>query len=283
MTDPFELFARAAAVDEPALPTDVAGRLRARGRDRRRRRTAGLAVPASALAVVAVVLVPSADLDQDPSGLAQAPASPEPVPVPSAAAQDVRTTCDYRPSDYRPVVPVAPPPAEVALPSRVDVRVALSEGDVELVLDAASTPCTVASFLHLAREGYFDGTDCHRVTTERIRVLQCGDPSGTGSGGPGYAFDDEAAAAAPPSDGPLRNDYPVGTLAMANAGPDMNGSQFFVVWGDSPSLPPDYTVFGRVRSGLDVVQAIGARGSDRTNGASDGSPVRPVTIERVTT
>jgi peptidyl-prolyl cis-trans isomerase B (cyclophilin B) len=120
------------------------------------------------------------------------------------------------------------------------------------------------------------------VTPEAIRVGQCGHPAGTGPVVPGYAFDHAAAAAAAPSDGPVRNDYPIGTLAMANAGPDTNGSQFFLVWGDSPSLPPNYTVFGSVRSGLDVVQAIGARGSDRANGASDGSPVRPVTIERVT-
>ncbi len=137
-----------------------------------------------------------------------------------------------------------------------------SAGDINVDLDAGATPCTVNSFLSLAEQGYFDGTDCHRLTTQGIWVLQCGDPTGTGSGGPGYAFDDELTGA---------ETYPAGTLAMANAGPGTNGSQFFLVYEDSLGLPPDYTVFGTISpEGLKVVQEIGAKGT--ADGAPDGAP-----------
>ena len=111
-------------------------------------------------------------------------------------------------------------------------------------------PYTTFSFEYLARKKYFDATKCHRLTTSGIYVLQCGDPTGTGSGGPGYQFQDENLTGAT---------YPAGTIAMANAGPGTNGSQFFIVYKDT-QLPPSYTPWGKVTAGLDIVQGIAKAG-----------------------
>ena len=124
----------------------------------------------------------------------------------------------------------------------------------------------------LARAGWFESSPCHRLTTAGIRVLQCGDPTGTGSGGPGYVFADEALDGAT---------YPRGTVAMANRGPGTNGSQFFLVYADS-ELPPDYTPFGRITQGLDVLERVAAGGSDDSNGPGDGAPKTAVLITRAT-
>ncbi len=132
-------------------------------------------------------------------------------------------------------------------------------------------PCTTYSFRFLAQRNYFTGTHCHRLTTQGIFVLQCGDPTGTGSGGPGYRFNDENLAGAT---------YPAGTVAMANAGPNTNGSQFFFVWKNT-RLAPDYTPFGRVIGGMAVLRKIAAAGDDSQNGPGDGYPHRYVGFRRV--
>jgi peptidyl-prolyl cis-trans isomerase B (cyclophilin B) len=146
-------------------------------------------------------------------------------------------------------------------------------GTIVAALGGAKAPHTVNSFAFLAGKHYFDNTVCHRLTTQGIHVLQCGDPTGTGGGGPGYTIPDENLAGAT---------YPAGTLAMANTGqPHTGGSQFFFVYGDTP-LPPQYTPFGTVTSGLDVLQGIAAAGDDGSNGSGDGHPNQPVTIESFT-
>jgi peptidyl-prolyl cis-trans isomerase B (cyclophilin B) len=125
--------------------------------------------------------------------------------------------------------------------------------------------------VHLSQAGYYDDTPCHRLTSSpSLSVLQCGDPSGSGGGGPGYSYADETDPTMV---------YPAGTVAMANAGPDTNGSQFFLVYADS-MLPPNYTVFGTITQGLDVLQGIAAKGT--SNGRADGAPADPVTITSVT-
>ncbi|MFB7908518.1 peptidylprolyl isomerase [Kitasatospora sp. NPDC056076] len=143
-------------------------------------------------------------------------------------------------------------------------------GKVTVTLDAAKAPHTVNSFNFLAGEQYFDHTKCHRLTTDGIFVLQCGDPTAKGSGGPGYQFADENLTGAT---------YPAGTVAMANAGPGTNGSQFFLVYKDT-QLPPNYTPFGKITGGLDVVQKIAAAGT--LEGAGDGHPMADVTLNSVT-
>lgn len=166
---------------------------------------------------------------------------------------------------------VSPPPDHATVSGDVDVTIATNAGDVGATLDADATPCTVNSFVSLAEQGYFDDTFCHRLTTQGIYVLQCGDPTGSGMGGPGYSFKDELKG---------NETYGAGTLAMANAGPNTNGSQFFIVYGDSP-LPANYTVFGQVDAdGLQVVKDIAAKGT--TDGGPDGAPKDEVDITSVT-
>jgi peptidyl-prolyl cis-trans isomerase B (cyclophilin B) len=187
----------------------------------------------------------------------------------SAAAEG---SCAYPEDGRTPAGDVTPPPAEPTVEGETRVAVALGDGRIRLTLDADRAPCTVGSFVSLAEQGYFDGTTCHRLTTQGIFVLQCGDPTGSGMGGPGYSFADEL------DDGET---YEAGTVAMANAGPDTNGSQFFVVYEDSLGLPPAYTVFGRLDDrSLERVRAIAERGTD--TGAPDGAPKEPVEIESVT-
>ncbi len=153
-----------------------------------------------------------------------------------------------------------------------------SAGPLAITLDAERAPCTVQSMAFLAGEGFFDGTNCHRLTTSQgLQVLQCGDPQGDGSGGPGYVVPDEFPTDLPPAADGENVTYQRGIVAMANAGPGTTGSQFFLVYGDS-TLPPDYTVFGTLDEAslgtLDQVAAGGVAG-----GAQDGAPVTPVTIE----
>jgi peptidyl-prolyl cis-trans isomerase B (cyclophilin B) len=141
-------------------------------------------------------------------------------------------------------------------------RLITTQGVISFQALTAAAPCTTYSFRFLAQRGYFDGTHCHRLTTQGIFVLQCGDPTGTGSGGPGYSFNDENLTGAT---------YPAGTVAMANAGPNTNGSQFFIVWKDT-KLSPAYTPFGKVVGGMGVLQRIAAAGDDSQNGPGDGYP-----------
>lgn len=141
------------------------------------------------------------------------------------------------------------------------------KGRIKAQLFAQDAPKTVNNFVFLAREGYYDGTKFHRVI--RNFMIQGGDPTGTGRGGPGYRFEDETI--------PSHLSYERGTLAMANAGPDTNGSQFFIVHQDYP-LPKNYTIFGRVTEGLDVLDAIA---SVRTAGPERSTPTEDVKIQRV--
>lgn len=143
-------------------------------------------------------------------------------------------------------------------------------GDIVIALNPAA-PETVRSTTFLAEQGFFDATACHRLTTAGIFVLQCGDPAGNGTGGPGYTLPDENL----PSEGEAN--YPAGTVAMANAGPGTSGSQFFLVYEDT-TLPSAYTVFGSVTEGLDIIQEIASVGTE--DGGQDGRPRQPVIIEK---
>ena len=199
--------------------------------------------------------------------------SPSEAPSPSASASAAALppgTCAYEPSERPASTDVPLPPTEGVETEQVyEVTLTTDRGDVVFEADSAAAPCTINSLRSLAEAGYFDGTPCHRLTTEGIQVLQCGDPTGTGSGGPGYAFADENLEGAT---------YGRGTVAMANAGPGTNGSQFFLVYGDSP-LPPAYTPFGTITQGLEVLDEVAEGGSEQ---AGDGAPVQPVNIETVT-
>ena len=217
------------------------------------------------------------------SSLSAAPA-PDPVPKPETV------NCLY--NDGAPAAkPVQKPSRTEGIPTtggdaRVSVSMDTSQGPLGLTLNNAESPCTVNSFVSLATQGFFDNTECHRMTTsDTLKVLQCGDPTATGQGGPGYMFDNEY-----PTDQYAEGDpaatqeairYERGVLAMANAGAGTNGSQFFLVYGDS-ELPPQYTIFGTVdESSLATLDKIAEIGQDDSNGPGDGKPNSPVTIQAV--
>lgn len=147
-------------------------------------------------------------------------------------------------------------------------------GEIQIAADGVNAPLTVISMAYLANKGYFDNSPCHRLTTQVIFVLQCGDPTASGSGGPAWQVPDENL---PTGSG---NIYPAGTVAMANSGANTNGSQFFIVYEDNSRLGANYTLWGRVTKGLDIVKAVAALGSNNSNGVGDGAPIQAITIER---
>ena len=250
-----------------------AARRAAEAADRLKRRNALLA-GLSALAVAAVIVVIALVTDDGkPSTLAQPSASPS-ATTPSGG-------CTYTPGAPAAKKVTGLPASTPTTTSGVKVVMTTNRGEIDLTLNGAKAPCTTNSFAFLAGQKYFDGTSCPRVVTSGIFVLQCGDPKGDGTGGPGYQFADEnlAALGAPDANGSVI--YPAGTLAMANGGPGTNGSQFFLVYKDSP-LGPNYTPFGTITKGLDVILGVAAGGDDGSNPAGGGHPKLPITLTKVT-
>jgi len=202
------------------------------------------------------------------------------TPTASAAATPSATPAQaVEPAKHCTYTPAPPasrnvgiPPAKPDYKARYRAAIKTNRGTVVVDLLNSKATCTVNSFVYLASKKYFNKTRCHRLTTSGIYVLQCGDPTGTGQGGPGYKFAGENLA---------RARYTQGTVAMANAGPGTNGSQFFLVYKDT-SLPPNYTPFGNVVSGLGIIQNVAKAGTDNANGQGDGHPREKVVIERVT-
>ncbi|HEX2283679.1 MAG TPA: peptidylprolyl isomerase [Mycobacterium sp.] len=192
------------------------------------------------------------------------------------------SNCQYPATNEPASKPVKPPrtgrvPTD---PEFVSASITTNFGNIGLQLDNGKAPCTVNNFASLAAQGYFDDTTCHRLTISAVLgALQCGDPSGTGTGGPGYRFPNEYPTNQfRLSDAALQTPvvYPRGTLAMANAGPGTNGSQFYLMHADS-TLPPTYTVFGTIdATGLATLDKIVAAGV--ADQSQDGKPARTVTI-----
>ena len=188
-------------------------------------------------------------------------------------ASDVETvSCDY-PDGGTAARPVDKPPSDAPVEGDVEVTIKTSIGDLQATLDSEATPCTVNSVRSLAEQGFFDDTTCPRLTLPPagISVLQCGDPTGTKSGGPGYTIADELTGT---------ETYEAGTLAMANTGSaNTGGSQFFIVYGPT-QLPPTYTVFGTIdAAGVKLVEDAAAEGTKE--GGPDGTPKVPVDITSV--
>jgi peptidyl-prolyl cis-trans isomerase B (cyclophilin B) len=162
------------------------------------------------------------------------------------------------------------PNAGITESNKASITFTTNQGEIVIETTPSLAPLTVNAIAALAQKNYFDNTICHRLTTEGIFVLQCGDPTGTGTGGPGFNIPDENLPEA------VENNYPAGTVAMANAGPGTSGSQFFLVYQDT-TLGPDYTIWGSITSGLDILQTIASAGV--VDGGTDGAPVTGVTIE----
>ena len=163
------------------------------------------------------------------------------------------------------------PDAGITESNKASITFTTNQGEIVIETTPALAPLTVNAMAALAQKNYFDNTICHRLTTEGIFVLQCGDPTGTGTGGPGFNIPDENLPQ------PIDNNYPAGTVAMANSGlPGTSGSQFFLVYQDT-TLGPDYTIWGSITSGLDILQTIASAGV--VDGGADGAPLTGVTIE----
>jgi len=221
-----------------------------------------------------------------PSATPTASATPTPTPSPSVTAAMVNGKCVYTKSGTA-ARPVSLPPARPDRKATYVATIATNRGNIVIDLLNKEAPCTVGSFVSLADQKFFDNTHCHRLTTAAtgIYVLQCGDPTGTGSGGPGYEFYTENLSSVKTEtvSGTTEGVYPAGTVAMARSeSQDSNGSQFFMVYKQSPLPPPGYTPFGTIVSGLSIIQNVAKAGTDNSNGTGDGHPKEKVQIDSVT-
>jgi peptidyl-prolyl cis-trans isomerase B (cyclophilin B) len=244
-------------------------------------------------AVVATVVITNKDSGSETASAStttsttptpEGPSAPGALPA-FAAPAGLGQDCQYPASAEKASKEVkAPRTGQVPTdPAQISASMETNQGDIGLMLDNGKAPCTVNSFANLAQSGYFNDTPCHRLTTsDSLAVLQCGDPTGEGTGGPGYQFANEYPTNQYQPDDPALAQpviYPRGTLAMANAGPGTNGSQFFLVYKDS-KLPPNYTVFGTIdETGLGTLDKIAAGGV--AGGGQDGKPAIDVQVKSI--
>lgn len=217
--------------------------------------------------------------DEETTTTTEAPEM-EPLTMARAEALPATVTCEYPEAGDASREVSTPATENISTEGTVTVTLDTTQGPIGMELDRSVAPCTVNVIEHLASEGYYDDTVCHRLTTSGIHVLQCGDPSGSGAGGPGFQFANEYPT--DELDGPATSPviYPRGSIAMANAGPDTNGSQFFLNYEDSP-LAPDYTYFGQIsEEGLATLDKVAEAGVE--GGAADGAPAEEVRIATAT-
>jgi peptidyl-prolyl cis-trans isomerase B (cyclophilin B) len=243
------------------------------------------AVVVVAVAVYSVIASNHNHADKQTSSSSDAPSAASGSLPPFKPAADLGANCQYPPAPENPSKQVKPPrqgkvPTD---PAEVSVSMVTNQGHIGLLLANNESPCTVNSFASLAQQKFFDDTKCHRLTASPTSaVLQCGDPGGDGTGGPGYQFANEYPTDQFKPGDPAAHDpvtYPRGTLAMANSGPNTNGSQFFLVYKDT-QLPPDYTIFGKIQQdGLATLDKIAKGGV--AGGGADGPPAAEVTIKSV--
>jgi peptidyl-prolyl cis-trans isomerase B (cyclophilin B) len=245
------------------------------------RKTAKIVGSSVAIVIVAaVVVVGILALTKSPK-----PAAAKPLATPTTTATPSVTPSASTPAVVEPAkhcvyTPHPPAARNVGLPpatpdwkATFQATINTNRGPIVIDLLNSKATCTVNSFVFLSDKGFYSKTPCPRLVTSGIFVLQCGDPTGTGSGGPGYEFNDENLTGAT---------YPADTLAMANGGPNTNGSQFFLVYKNTP-LPPSYTPFGKIAGGLNVLEEIAKAGvKPPLNPAGGGHPKDAVTIESIT-
>ena len=207
-----------------------------------------------------------------PSAASGSPSPSVIEPAPEDSEAPGTTDCEYVQTGT-PAKQVTPPPATgVPNSGEVTATIRMTGGTVKVKMDRNAAPCTVNSFVSLAKQKFYDKTRCHRLVDSGLFMLQCGDPTGSGTGGPGYSYADEL-------DGTEK--YPGGVVAMANGGPNTNGSQFFFVYDDS-QLPPNYTVFGAMDdASRRVIGTMAYEGQDGKNPSGGGRPNNPSEIASV--
>jgi len=215
---------------------------------------------------IGLVLVSGCSSEPDPEEV-----QPTPTSTPSASSTASAATASFcEPATATPRQPIAPSaPSEYLAKKSYTLALETNCGLIEIEADGVNAPATVSTIGFLANSNYYDATLCHRLTTSGIFVLQCGDPQGDGGGNPGFTFADENL---PTANGV---NYPKGTVAMANSGPNTNGSQFFLVYADT-TLPPNYSIWGVITKGFEIVEKIANLGT--ATGEPDGSPLYPVEI-----
>lgn len=194
-----------------------------------------------------------------------------PVAQASPSSKPFKLNCKSTKAKGHAVKNVTPPEVKGPFKNKV-INLSTNCGEISIEAFGVDAPVTVTAITALAKGGFFDKTLCHRLTTEGIYVLQCGDPTATGRGGPNFFYNDENLPLA------TEGNYPAGTVAMANSGANTNGSQFFIVYDDT-SLPPNYSIWGKVIGGLEIVKAIAKEGV--VDGKSEGLPKRKIAIEKV--
>jgi peptidyl-prolyl cis-trans isomerase B (cyclophilin B) len=252
-------------------------------RDRRLRQWTITVLAAVVVAAIAVGGALFATRSGSPSAAATPSASAAASPTAGSSATPTATSAATpvaEPAHHCAYAVAGTAARKVKLPSATPdyqatytATIATNRGNVVIDLLNSKATCTVNSFVSLADQAFYNKTPCQRLTTSSpLYVLQCGDPTGTGSGGPGYQFNDENLTGAT---------YRAGTVAMANSGPNTNGSQFFLVYRNS-TLAPSYTPFGTIVSGLNIIQNVAKGGTDNSNAPGDGHPKDKVEIESVT-
>lgn len=266
--------ARARLEREMALRADAA-------RQRRRTQTI-IAGGAAALVLVGAIVWIAIAVGGDGEN-----ADPTVAPDASGSVSASPTSCDYKPlvdpsssASAEPlpasVKEVGKPEANVPRSGKQVMTINTNLGEIAIEMDLAKTPCTAGSFAYLAGKKFFDNTKCHRLVAD-IGALQCGDPGGDGTGGPTYRYGDENLPVN------RRPAYPEGAVAMANAGPDTNGSQFFFVFKDSP-LQAQYSLFGKITKGMDIIKKVAEGGDDGAYAqqAGGGRPKTEIVFQTVT-
>jgi peptidyl-prolyl cis-trans isomerase B (cyclophilin B) len=252
---------------------------------RQRRRTQTIIASGAA----AVVLVGAIVWIAIAAGGGEDENDPTVSPSASGAASSAPSTCDYRPladpsasasASAQPLPPgakeVGKPDPNVPRTGKQTMTIVTNHGEIQIEMDLSKVPCTAGSFAYLAAKKFFDNSKCHRLVPD-IGALQCGDPGGDGTGGPTYRYADENLPVN------RRPAYPEGVVAMANAGPDTNGSQFFFVYKDSP-LQAQYSLFGKITKGLDIVKKVAEGGDDGAYAqqAGGGKPKTEIVLQTVT-
>ena len=267
---------RQRAAARARLEKEMAERAEAARKRRQRQAVIGSAIAVIVIAGVAFWAVTALGSNDDDD------------PAPTAAAAPPGTVaCTWTPEDGAgggKVKDVGTPGPNAPNTGKDTMTVSTSLGDIVATVDKAKAPCTAAAFQYLASKKFWDNTKCHRMTTEGIKVLQCGDPTATGkgyretdgTGGPSFRYAEENL---PTGANPA---YPRGTIAMAKTqAPGSTGSQFFIVYGDT-QLDPSYTVLGTVTKGMEVVDQVAKAGVDDANGPGDGHPKKEVVIKTLT-
>jgi peptidyl-prolyl cis-trans isomerase B (cyclophilin B) len=269
----------------------VQAKMHQKRREARRKTRIAVVSSVAAIAVIGGVVAGVLATSSSPSKTTAAAASTGSAAASAAATASASSTSSaasnplkYEASGTSAVKGITMPTFDATAAAKTyTVTLTTNRGDIVFTADGKAAPYTVYSFVYLAEKGYFNNTKCHRlVWSSGLFMLQCGDPTGTGEGGPGYTIPDEnlASLGAAGSTGSVT--YKAGTLAMANTGqPHTGGSQFFLV-GQASTLPPTYTPFGTITKGLDILQSIGAAGAGPADSNGTTPPKDATTIEKVT-